>query len=39
MFSGDLRVFDGIGPILDQQRAIFKIVTDWEKENYPADRR
>ena len=39
MFHGDLRVFDGIGPILDQQRAIFKIVTDWEKENYPADRR
>lgn len=39
MFSGDLRVFDGIGPIVDQQRAIFKIVTDWEKENYPADRR
>jgi len=39
MFSGDLRVFDGIGPIVDQQRAIFKIVTDWEKENYPAERR
>lgn len=39
MFSGDLRVFDGIGPIVDQQRAIFKIVTDWEKENYPADMR
>lgn len=37
MFHGDLGVFDGIGPIVDQQRAIFKIVTDWEKENYPAD--
>jgi hypothetical protein len=36
MFSGNMRVFDGIGPIVDQQRAIFKIVTDWEKENYPA---
>ena len=36
MFHGDLRVFDGIGPMVDQQRAIFKIVTDWEKENYPA---
>ncbi|MBU6170901.1 MAG: MSCRAMM family adhesin SdrC [Verrucomicrobia bacterium] len=39
MFYGDLPVFDGIGPIVDQQRAIFKIVTDWEKENYPTDRR
>jgi hypothetical protein len=39
MFSGDLRVFDGIGPIVDQQRAIFKILTDWEKENYPAESR
>jgi hypothetical protein len=35
MFYGDLRVFDGIGPMVGQQRAIFKIVTDWEKENYP----
>ena len=36
MFSGDLWAFDGIGPMVDQQRAIFKIVTDWEKVNYPA---
>jgi hypothetical protein len=36
MFHGDLGVFDGIGPIVEQQRAIFKIVTDWENENYPA---
>ena len=38
-FSGDLPACDNlslIGPIVDQQRAIFKIVTDWEKENYPA---